>query len=62
MGLYLTGGSSLIKNLDKFVSKEVGVRVSTTTSPFESVIRGVSMIVSDPKYRNLMYEPTDSSF
>ncbi len=62
VGLYLTGGSSLIKNLDKFVSKEVGVRVSTTTSPFESVIRGVSMIVSDPKYRNLMYEPTDSSF
>lgn len=62
MGIYLTGGSAAIKNLDKLIARETDLKVNTITNPGESVIRGVSMIVSDSKYRKLMYEPRESSF
>lgn len=61
-GIYLTGGSSSIKNLDKLISLETDLSVNTISNPGESVIRGVSMIVSDSKFKNLMYEPKESSF
>lgn len=62
MGIYLTGGSAAIKNLDKLLARETELKVNTIANPGESVIRGVSMIVSDSKYRKLMYEPRESSF
>ena len=61
-GIFLTGGSASIKNLDKLISKETDLKVNTIAHPGESVIRGVSMIVSDSQYRNLMYEPRESTF
>lgn len=62
IGIYLTGGSSDIKNLDKFISEATDLKVNTVPNPSESVIRGVSMIVSDSKYKNLTYEPRESTF
>lgn len=61
-GIYLTGGSASIKNLDKLLEQETDLKVNTVANPGESVIRGVSMIVSDPKFKKLMYEPRESSF
>lgn len=61
-GIYLTGGSAAIKNLDKLIAQETELKVNTITNPGESVIRGVSMIVSDSKFKKLMYEPRESSF
>ncbi len=62
VGLYLTGGSALIKNLDKYISEKTSLDVNNVMNPKESVIRGVSRIVSDNKYRKLMFEPKESSF
>lgn len=62
VGLYLTGGSALIKNLDKYISEKTSLDVNNVMNPKESVIRGVSRIVSDSKYRKLMFEPKESSF
>lgn len=56
-GIYLTGGSSAIKNLDILISNETGFKVNTVKEPGESVIRGVTKIISDPIYKDLMYEP-----
>ena len=61
-GIYLTGGSASIKNLDKLISRETDLKVNVVPNPSESVIRGVSMIVSDSKYKKLTYEPKESSF
>lgn len=61
-GIYLTGGSAAIKNLDKLIAQETDLKVNTVKNPGESVIRGLSMIVSDSKYKNLTYEPRESSF
>lgn len=61
-GIYLTGGSSGIKNLDKLIAKETELKVNTIKNPEESVIRGISMIMSDSVFKKLMYEPRESSF
>ena len=36
--------------------------LNTIQNPGESVIRGISMIMSDSRYKKLMYEPRESSF
>ena len=61
-GIFLTGGSAAIKNLDKLIAQETDLKVNTVKNPGESVIRGLSMIVSDSKYKKLTYEPRESSF
>lgn len=61
-GIYLTGGSSSIKNLDKLIAEATDLKVNIVDNPSESVIRGLSRIVSDSKYKNLTYEPRESTF
>lgn len=60
-GIYLTGGSSCIKNLDKLIEQETGLKVNQVRTPGESVIRGIAKIISDPKYKNLVYTPRDNT-
>ncbi len=62
IGLYLTGASSAISNLDKLIAAETDLKVNTVKNPGESVIRGISMIMSDSSFKKLMYEPRESSF
>lgn len=62
IGLYLTGASSAISNLDKLIAEETDLKVNTVKNPGESVIRGISMIMSDSSFKKLMYEPRESSF
>lgn len=61
-GIYLTGGSSSIKNLDKLIATETDLKVNTIKNAQDSVIRGISVIMSDSGFKKLMYEPRESSF
>lgn len=61
-GIYLTGGSSSIKNLNTLIEQETDLKVNTVKNPQESVIRGISMIMSDSRFKKLMYEPRESTF
>lgn len=61
-GIFLTGASSEITNLDKLIQLETELKVNTIKNPGESVIRGISMIMSDSRFKKLMYEPRESSF
>ncbi|MCR5737855.1 MAG: rod shape-determining protein [Eubacterium sp.] len=56
-GIYLTGGSAMIKNLDQLIAQETDLKVNRVDNPSESVIRGILTIMSDTKYKKLMYEP-----
>lgn len=60
-GIYLTGGSSCIKNIDKLIAKETGLKVNQVRTPAESVIRGIAKIVSDPQYHKLAYTPRENT-
>jgi rod shape-determining protein MreB len=61
-GIYLTGGSSSINNLDKLIAKETDLKINTIKNAENSVIRGISIIMSDSRLKKLMYEPRESSF
>lgn len=54
-GIYITGGSSQYRNLDKLFEQVSGISVNTCEQPDETVVRGLAAIVSDAKYKNLAY-------
>lgn len=61
-GIYITGGSSCIKNLDKLIEIETELKVNSVYEPGESVIRGIAKIISDPKLKGLMYTFREINF
>lgn len=61
-GLYLTGGASQIKNLDKLLTQELNIRCNTCEEPSESVVRGLVKIATDEKYRSLAYTMNAKTF
>ncbi len=54
-GIYLTGGASRIKELDKLFSEVSGIKVNLSENPEESAARGLIKIVSDNKYSRIPY-------
>ena len=61
-GVYLTGGSSQIKNLDSLIRQETGLMVNLDDNPEETVIRGIAEILSNNKLRELMYVPREKKY
>ena len=61
-GVYLTGGSSQIKNLDSLIRQETGLMVNLDDNPEETVIRGIAEILSNNKLRELMYVPREKQY
>lgn len=61
-GLYLTGGSSLIKNIDVLIKNETGLKVNLDDNPEETVINGIAKIISTPKLNDLMYIPREKQY
>ena len=54
-GIYITGGGSMIHNLDRLIEMITNIKVNTTDAPEESVVRGLVKIVTDSKYRKLPF-------
>jgi len=54
-GIYITGGGSMIHNLDKLFESITGIRVNVSDAPEESAVRGLVKIVSDSKFRSLPF-------
>ena len=48
-GLVLTGGGSLLRNLDVRIKHETGLPVSTATDPLRSVVAGAGQMLNDFK-------------
>ncbi len=48
-GIVLTGGGSLLRNLDEKMRLEIGLPIATASEPLESVVRGTGKMLSDPK-------------
>lgn len=52
-GIYITGGSSQIKNLDKLIEKETELRVNRCDLPCESVAKGLSRIIKEEEFSSI---------
>jgi len=46
-GIVLAGGTSLLRSIDKFISKEVKVNVSIAKDPMTCVVRGCGIVLDD---------------
>lgn len=61
-GIYLTGGSSQMRNLDEMIYQTTGLKVNKVQNPSETVVRGISKILTTRKYRKLMYVPREKDY
>ncbi len=52
-GIYITGGGSIIHNLDKLFTEITNIKVNSCENPEECAVRGLNKIVSDEKYKHL---------
>lgn len=53
-GIYVTGGSSNLKDLAKFVSDATGLKVNFNSEPENTVIVGLGKIIDDSRYSKLI--------
>lgn len=61
-GIYLTGGSAKILNIDKLITEETGLKVNMAENPSETVIRGIASIVTTPELSGLTYIPREKQY
>ncbi len=54
-GIYVTGGSASLKNLDKLIHKGTSLMVNLTEDPISTVATGLARIIRDDHYRSLAY-------
>ena len=54
-GIYITGGSSQIHDIDKLFRQITGIEINTCEEPEECVVRGLLKIVSDSKFKHLAF-------
>ena len=56
-GIILTGGGSLLKNLDTHIKNKTGLPVHVAENPLLSVVKGTGMIVEDVrKYKSVLIQ------
>lgn len=58
-GIYLTGGSSAIKNLSELINGETELHINIAKNPSECVVRGIKKIIEEPKYNEIAYIPKE---
>ena len=57
MGLVLTGGGALLKNIDKLISKETGLPVQIAEDPISCVVLGTGKALDEGQtFSNLLVE------
>ncbi len=61
-GIYVTGGTSNISNLQQFINKETNLNVNIVENPAESVVRGLIDVVNKPEFAKIPYTPQDKKY
>ncbi len=58
-GIYVTGGSGRIKDFDKLINKETGLKTIVAQNPEETVIHGLNRLARDEKLKDFLYVPNE---
>lgn len=58
-GIYVSGGTSQIGNMEKFITQETNLKVNIVENPSESVVRGLMGVVSNSDFAGVAYTPQD---
>lgn len=58
-GIYITGGTSQMPNLNLLINKSLGIPVHQVNDPESSVINGLAQILDNPAYMDLLYTPRE---
>ena len=61
-GICMTGGSTLINNLDLLIQQETGLSIIKMEEPQLTVVRGLGMIMENPQYERLANSLQESTF
>jgi rod shape-determining protein MreB len=61
-GIYVSGGTSNINNLEKFINGETNLKVNVVENPSESVVRGLMGVVTNPEFEGIAYTPQDKVY
>jgi len=57
-GIILTGGTALLKGIDKFLSKNIGIPVHIADDPQTCAVRGMGIVLDDEKLLNDIAVPS----
>jgi len=61
-GIYVTGGTSNINNLERFIKEETNLNVNIVENPSESVVRGLMGVVNTPSFKTVAYTPQEKNY
>ena len=61
-GIYVTGGCSLIRNLEQVILAETGLKGNFFDFPTEAVIKGIGRVIEDKKLQDLAFEMVQPSY
>ncbi|MCD7981571.1 MAG: rod shape-determining protein [Clostridiales bacterium] len=54
-GIYMTGGGSKVTDMDKLFTQITNISVNTCEDPDETVVKGLSLVVTNDKFKHLAY-------
>lgn len=54
-GIIMTGGGSLLQNLDRLLAHETGLPVTVADNPLNCVALGAGRVLEDPRYRGVLH-------
>ena len=61
-GIYITGGLANLKGLPEYIGETIGIKVTTTTDPELSSVRGLKEIILSEDLQKLTYSMLDENF
>lgn len=61
-GIYLTGGSSQLKNLDLMIHQATGIHVVKDEDPEQCVARGLARVINEKEFRSLTFTTKEQEY
>ena len=61
-GIYLTGGSSQLKNLDQMIYNKTKINVVKDDNPEQCIARGLARVINEREFRSLTFSTKEQEY